>query len=246
MHLKVIACEVVGREVYHCAARSVNTAEIALFSQGLHDNSDTCRHELQAQIDAVDPQRYDALLLGYGLCNNSIVGLRAGRLRLVVPRAHDCITFFLGSKERYAQLFAERPGTYWYTSGWLEYEGRGGERIDYKPNSGLAKRMKFQELVEKYGEENAKYLAESMSQWEVHYTHGCLIEFPFTRHLGLETRVRKVCGQHKWQYASVPGELGLIQDWLDGQWDADRFLVLEPGEKVKGCYDDRVIDVDRA
>jgi len=38
----------------------------------------------------------------------------------VVPRAHDCITLLLGSKERYAKLFGERPGTYWYSAGWLE------------------------------------------------------------------------------------------------------------------------------
>ncbi len=241
MHFKVIACEVVAREVYHCAARSLHTLDVTLFSQGLHDNSDTCRAELQAQIEAVDPERYTALLLGYGLCNNSIVGLRAGRVPVVIPRAHDCITFFLGSKERYAQLFAERPGTYWYTSGWLEYAGRGGERTEYRPNSGLAKRMKFQELVEKYGEENARYLAESMSQWEVHYTHGCLIEFPFTAHLPLAEKVREICAARRWQYCVVPGDLSLIQDWLDGNWDAARFLTLQPGQEVKGCYDERVI-----
>ena len=242
MHLKVIACEVAAREIYHCAARAVNTTDITLFTQGLHDNSDTCRQELQAQIDAVPADKFDALLLGYGLCNNAIVGLRAGKLRLVVPRAHDCITFFLGGKERYAQLFAERPGTYWYTSGWLEYGKRRGDRVEYMQNSGLAKRMKYQEFIEKYGEENGKFLFESMSSWEVHYSHGCLIEFPFTAHLGLEEKVRETCAEKKWDYAAVPGDVTLLQDWLDGRWDAERFLVLEPGQVVRAKYDDRIIE----
>ena len=241
MHLKIIACEVFAREIYHCAARALNTTDIALFTQGLHDNSDTCRHELQAEIDAVPPEQFDALLLGYGLCNNSVVGIRAGRLRMVIPRAHDCISFFLGSKERYAREFAECPGTYYYTSGWLEYESRGGERVAYSQKSGLAKRAAYEELLEKYGEENAGYLVESMSQWEVHYTRGALIQFAFTRHLGLEEKVRAICEQKNWEYSEIPGDLRLIQDWLDGRWDPERFLVVEPGRRIEARYDDEII-----
>ena len=242
MHLKVIACEVAAREIYHCAARAVNSTDIQLFTQGLHDNSDTCRDTLQAQIDAVPPDQFQATLLGYGLCNNAIVGLRAGPTRLVIPRAHDCITFFLGSKERYAKIFTEHPGTYYYSSGWLEHTDRGGERIAYNQKSGLAKRMALQEMVDKYGEENAKFLFESMGQWEVHYTHGCLIQFDFTRHLGLAENVHRICREKKWKYDELPGDLTLLQDWLDGKWDAERFLVLEPGQAVKARYDDTIIE----
>jgi hypothetical protein len=64
LHLKVIACEVAAREFFHCAARSVNTLDIALKPQGLHDSSDACRKELQPVIDAVDPKQYAALFLG--------------------------------------------------------------------------------------------------------------------------------------------------------------------------------------
>ena len=188
IHLKVIACEVAAREFFHCAARSVNTMDITLKPQGLHDSSDACRKELQPLIDAVDPKEYAALFLGYGLCNNATVGLRAGRVRMVIPRAHDCITFFLGSKERYARIFTRRPGTYYYTAGWVNVHERGGEHATFNQKSGLAKHMAYQELLEKYGEENAKYLFDSMSSWEAHYTHGALIQYPFTRHLGLEER----------------------------------------------------------
>ena len=196
MRLKVVACEVVARELYWCAARARHAADITLLPQGLHDNSDLCRGRLQELIDAAGPDRFDALLLGYGLCNNSIAGVRAGPLRMIIPRAHDCITLLLGSKERYARLFAESPGTYWYSSGWLECHEKRGERIEPRQNSGLGplyKEANFEELVGKYGEENAKYLAEFMSHWEDHYTHGILIEFDFGRHLGLEEKVRDIC-----------------------------------------------------
>jgi hypothetical protein len=242
VHLKVIACEVAAREFFYCAARSVNTMDITLKPQGLHDSSDACRKELQPLIDAVDPKEHEALFLGYGLCNNATVGLRAGRVRLVIPRAHDCITFFLGSKERYARIFTRRPGTYYFTAGWIDVHERGGAHATFDQKSGLARRMAYQELVEKYGEENAKYLFESMSSWETHYTHGALIQYPFTRHLGLEEKVRAICAEKKWEFEEIRGSLKLIQDGLDGNWDPERFLIVEPGQEIKARYDDSIIE----
>jgi hypothetical protein len=244
MRLRVIACEVVARELYWCAARARHAADVTLLVQGLHDNSDVCRSTLQGLIDAAGADRCDAVLLGYGLCNNSIAGVRAGAVPMVVPRAHDCITLLLGSKERYAKLFAEHPGTYWFSSGWVECREKRGRQIEPRPNSGLGPLYRgadYSAMIAKYGEENAKYLAEFMSRWEERYTRGTLIEFDFAAHLGLAERVRNICAEKGWEFKSVPGDLALLQAGLDGEWDADRFLVAQPGESVRPCYDDAVI-----
>ena len=247
MRVKVIACEVVARELYWCAARARHAADITLLPQGLHDNSDVCRDHLQEKVDAAANDRYDALLLGYGLCNNSLVGVRAGPIPLVIPRAHDCITLLLGSKERYAEAFAAHPGTYWYSSGWLECRQKSGEPVEPRPNSGLGptyKRAEYQELVAKYGEDNAKYLASFLGQWEENYTRGVLIRFPFDRHLGLEAQVRRICDEKGWEFATMEGDLGLIQAGLDGEWDGERFLTVEPGQAVRASFDDGVLAVE--
>lgn len=244
MRLKVLACDVLARELYWCAARAAHSVHLSLFPQGLHDNSDTCRATLQPAIDAVRPDAYDAVILGYGLCNNSLVGIRAGAVRVIIPRAHDCITLLLGSKARYAKLFGERPGTYWYTAGWLEIGQEGRERVAPMQNSGLGPMYKlgaWDELVAKYGEENAKYLMDFLGQWEEHYTHGALIEFEFTKHLGLPEKVQKICAEKGWQYDAVPGDLGLIQAAFDGQWDEAKFLAVEPGQAIRASYDDQII-----
>jgi len=244
MRLKVIACEVVSRELYWCAARARRAVDLTLLEQGLHDNSDLCRRRLQELIDAAGPDRYDALVLGYGLCNNSLAGIRAGRIRMVIPRAHDCITLLLGSKERYARLFAESPGTYWFSSGWMESWEGGGERAEPRQNSGLGptyRALDHGALAAKYGEDNAKYLEDFMSHWEDHYTRGVLIQFDFDRHLGLASKVEAICREKLWQFATVEGDLGLLQAGLDGPWDADRFLVVEPGRTVRPSYDDGVL-----
>ena len=88
------------REAYYCAARSKNVIDIVLMPQGLHDEPDKLRTEVQKALDIIHDiqgRAYDASLLGYGLCSNGIVGLSA-KIPIVVPRGHDCITLLLGSK----------------------------------------------------------------------------------------------------------------------------------------------------
>ena len=63
---------------------------------------------------------FEAILIGYGLCSNGIMGISSNKYKLVIPRAHDCITFLLGSKEKYSKYFTDMPGTYWYTMSWIE------------------------------------------------------------------------------------------------------------------------------
>ena len=241
MHLKVIACEVLAREVYHCASLARSTVDVELLTQGLHDNPDIGRARLQELIDAASPERYSAVVLGYGLCSNMAVGMRAGSVPLVIPRAHDCITLLLGSKERYATEFAAHPGTYWYSPGWLEYPQRGGERVELVQKSGLGPRLAYEELVEKYGEENARYLAETMSTWTQHYTRGALIEFDFISDHRYEERTSEICRDKGWEFARLRGDLALLQRLLDGDWPDDQFVVLQPGQALAASYDECVL-----
>ena len=128
MFLKLIACEIAVRELYFTAARSPNLIDLEFLTQGHHDTPALGQKEIQKRIDAVAAGKYDAILLSYGLCSNILVGLTSSHTRLVIPRAHDCITLFLGSKERYQQSFTNQPGTYYFTSGWLECARRRGHR----------------------------------------------------------------------------------------------------------------------
>jgi len=246
MRLRVIACEVLRRELYYAAAHARHATDISLLPQGLHDNSDTCRDRLQAEVRATPADRYDAVLLGYGLCNNAMAGVRAGDLPLVVPRAHDCITLLLGSKERYQRLFNEAPGTYWFSSGWIECTEKTGTLIEPRPNSGLGPdyRADYDTLVARYGADNARYLADFMSDWQAEYTRGALIRFPFTDHLGHQDRVRAICRDAGWDYAEMPGDLGLLEAGLDvpdARWDNARFLTVRPGEAIRASFDTGIL-----
>ena len=247
--LKVIACEIAFRELSYAAARSKNLLDLEFLTQGYHDIPNSGRQELQKRIDAVPKGKYQAILLGYGLCSSILPGLAARHTQLVIPRAHDCITFFLGSKARYSEMFEAEPGTYYYTSGWLECAKRRGEKAPLWGGASLpasanaSLKATHQQWVEKYGQEQADYLLKEMSRWTEAYQSGTLVTFDFLKHLHLEDQVRPICAERGWQYQETEGSLSLFQRLLDGDWAENDFLVVQPGQKIVATFDEKVIGV---
>lgn len=250
MFYKLIACEIAFREFCHVAAGCQNLIDPEFLTQGYHDIPGTGRQEIQNRIDAVPAERYDAILLGYGLCSSILTGLTTAHTPLVIPRAHDCITFFLGSKERYQECFNSHPGTYYYTSGWLECAKRrgmkgpiwGGASLPAGSNTNL--KAAYEEWVKKYGEDQANYLMEEMNRWTDSYTNGTLISYDFVKHLKLHEEVQAICKERGWDYCEIPGELGLFQNLLAGIWPEASFLVVKPGQRVIATNREDVIGVE--
>jgi hypothetical protein len=247
MFFKVIACEIVVRELYYTAARSKNLVDFEFLTQGYHDTPNTGKTEIQKRIDAVPAGKYDAILLGYALCSTILSGLTTTHTPLVVPRAHDCITLFLGSKERYQQCFSARPGTYYFSSGWLEYARRRGDKnsiwggASVPASANLNFKVAYEKWLEKYGEERAKFLLEEMSRWSDHYTHGTLIDFDFLKDLDLQKQVKQICADKNWEYDEMKGDLRLFEKLLAGDWPETDFLVLRPGQKLVPTFDEKVV-----
>ena len=238
--LKLIACEILYREVCLCVAHSPNVVDVAFMSKGLHDlGADEMRARLQAVIDEVDREIYSAILLGYGLCNNGTAGLVSPRLRMVIPRAHDCITLFLGSKDRYREYFDAHPGTYYRTTGWFE---RSFVRDMETLGDRLGMKKSYEEYVREFGEENARFIWESLRGWEENYRQltwigmGLAPDDPYARQAKKEARERG------WEFDGVKGNLRLIEALVDGAWNRGDFLVLEPGERFEATNDERVIE----
>ncbi|MGB9605296.1 MAG: DUF1638 domain-containing protein, partial [Bryobacteraceae bacterium] len=137
MRLRLIGCEILYRELCWAVAHSVNQVDLEFLPKALHDlGAAPMRARLQEAIDRTDDGRYEAVLLGYALCGMGLAGLAARSLPLIVPRAHDCITLFLGSRERYLEYFRARPGTYFLTTGWIE-RGRDVAQLSIQQRLGL-------------------------------------------------------------------------------------------------------------
>lgn len=73
----IISGGITLREIRHLAARSRGLLDLVSVTQGLQDTPCTGDVEIQRRIDAVLPDRYQVILIGYGLCGNLTRGQRA-------------------------------------------------------------------------------------------------------------------------------------------------------------------------
>lgn len=242
MRLQLITCDMLLLPVEHLAARSPHEIVITDLSASLHVEPVPLRDRLQQEIDRIeaeDPDA-DAILLGYGLCGGATAGLVARGRPLVLFKAHDCATIFLGSRERYEQEHAATPGTYWFTEdnvkrgdalkGWMLGDSSRSDSVE----------ATYREYVEKYGQENADYLMEALGEWQSHYERGAFLETGLAEDEEALTEARKESELRGWRFERVLSDLSLMQRLLNGDWDDD-FLVLQPGQTLAMSYDKDVI-----
>jgi hypothetical protein len=160
-NIAVIACGVIEPEVRHFVNGAMHIMELVFLPQGLHDDPARMQRELQAAIDRAEANpRVEAIVLVYGLCSRGIENLRHDRCPLVITRAHDCVTLFLGDKDRYTAYQQANPGTYWYNPGWI----RGGA----SPGPDREARLR-KEYAEKFGADDVDYLIETDRESLAHY-----------------------------------------------------------------------------
>jgi len=242
MRLQLITCDMLSRPVEHHAAASPHEVIISDLSASLHVEPLPLRDRIQEEIDRVEAsdQEADAILLGYGLCGGAVAGLLARTRPLVLPRAHDCATIFLGSRERYEKEHATTPGTYWFTEdnvkrgdalkGWLLGDSGRSDGVN----------STYEEYIKKYGQENADYLMEALGEWQSHYERGAFLETGLAPDTEAQDRARQESELRGWRFESVLSDLTLIERLLEAEWDDD-FIVVKPGETLVMSYDDDVM-----
>ena len=246
MEFKLIGCDVLTREVCYCIARCPHAVSPVFLPKGEHNVPERLRERLQAEVDAVAAGEvaYDAVLLGYGLCGNATLGLTARTCPLVIPRAHDCTTLFLGSKAAFIEHFGDNPSQCWASVGYSE---RGDSILsDASTREHLAGAGSYEALAEQYGEENARYLMDALST-----QHGSneivLLDVPETRVPEVLERIRREAEATGLQVRTLTGSIRLIEKLLSGDWPSGEFLVVPPGQRVAGVYDmDQVITAEPA
>lgn len=240
--LKVIACEVLRRYLYKYLHETPYPADVTFIEMRKHVEPDDLRKTIQEEIDKVDESRYDVILLAFGLCGNSTVGVHANDVPIVIPRAHDCCTFFMGSKDAYNAEFADKASAEWCADGYYEgcFSIYAGDISNSENNSasGLGYGMTYEQYAEEYGEENAQFLFEMLggannkSDDELIY-----ISTPETQHLSYRAEVLKKAAEDGKKVREIAGNTDVIRKFCFGEWEADEFLIVKPGEKITGVYD---------
>ena len=253
MRLKLISCEVFYREMCYAVSRSPNLIDIAFLPKGLHDiGAAGMRARMQQAIDAVEQEMaengvsYQAILLGYGLCNNGLAGLKARSVPLVLPRAHDCITLFLGSRKRYTDYFNANPGVYFKTSGWIDRGSASGElsQLSIQKQAGI--NTQLADFIAKFGEDNGRYLFEMLGDDRHNYGQYTFIEMGVEPNASYAEHTLQESRERGWKFAKVQGDMGLIQRLTDGPWSDNEFLIVLPEMQVRARYDESIVDTESA
>lgn len=247
LRLIVIACRVFERELELLAASAKTDLCVQYLEMALHEQpGNQLRAALQAAVDAVTLEQCDAIALGYGLCNRGLIGLQARTLPVVIPRAHDCLGLLLGSSQRYLAELDQQPGTYFQSAGWIEHLPADRTLRPLAAGTGDVFSAKKEELVARYGEENAQFLLEEFASFTRHYKRLAFIATPVAGATERERKAGEIAQQKGWQFEKLPGDLGWLRRLVDGEWNEREFLVLKSGERISLRYDAQLIGAEPA
>ena len=207
----LIACRTISNEVEQALGEVNSNIPVKWVESGLHNYPDDLRRKLQEEINCLTS--YENILMAFGSCGNSLIGLTSPKSYIIVPKVDDCISLLLGSyKQR--QDYSREMGTYFLTQGWLEYENNISKEYEH--------------CLKRYGEQRAtkilKIMLENYQRLMVIDTGAfCLKDclkksVSLAEKLGLEHQVKK-------------GSLKLLKQLITGPWD-DSFCIINPSEKL--------------
>jgi hypothetical protein len=238
MRLHLIGCSVLIRELSDAIVHSAHTVDARYLPAGLHDIAGKgMRDQIQHAVDVADFGHYDAILLGYALCGNGVVGLQARTTQLVIARAHDCITLLMGSRARYRTYFELNPGVYFRSVGWIQRAAEMEEQL-----CGLGFSARKEDLIAKYGEEAGQYLWDEFTRYRRNYRKLTYIRTTCDVGDDFRDQARAEAQQKSWEFEEIQGDTLLFQRLLSGEWNDD-FLIVPPGQQIVAAYNEDILAV---
>jgi hypothetical protein len=182
---------------------------VITIESGLHNYPEKLRSRLQEALDHAEA--YDRVLLAFGTCGNSVVGLRTGSFELVLPLADDCITLLLGSSD----LKRQYERTYFLTKGWLD-----GERNIW---------WEYQYAIKKYGEETGKSIYSTILS---NYRYLGILDTGAYDIAEIGTLTEEIAAELGLEHKILPATTRYLNKLITGPWPADEFLIVPPESTI--------------
>lgn len=236
MKLKVISCMVLSKEIYYLACNSKHEISVCTVPQKLHTVPEKLSTVIQNKIDEAEQEdNYNAICLAYGLCSNAAVGLHSSKIPLVITKAHDCITLLLGNRKKYNKLFDHyNGGAYWYSKGWIAndlFEMPSPRHFE-----------KIREIYkDKFDEECIEYLISEEKKWVEKYNSLVFIDWNNLDTENEQKETAEIADALNLEYILESGSDKLLRKLLNGQWDSNDFLIVEPGKSIAPSNDYNVL-----
>lgn len=239
MKLALISCAVLNRDINYCIYNSKNVVHSFWLEQGLHDIPKTLHELLCEKIKEIeklnenfsDDKKFDAILIGYGLCSNSILNIEAINLPLVIPKCDDCIALFLGSQKKYLELFNSHKGIYWFNKTWVEHA--------FIPSEENYKKL-YDKYVIEFDEDNAEFLIEQETSFTRNYENTFFIKSAIYDDYEEREFIKGNAKYFNWKYKEIDSDISLLKKFIDGDWD-ENFLICEKGYKIAPDYSEQKI-----
>ena len=213
MKTAIFACNTIRDEIMLADNNVQSGHDFYWLESNLHNFPDKLRAGMQAQLDKLDG--YDRVLMVFGFCGNSILGLKTHSFEMILPKVDDCITLMIGSIDKRAELSKGHHSIY-LTRGWLEHESNLWSEYEY--------------TVKKYGEDAAQYVIDVMYG---NYDTLSLVDTGAYIVDSIREQAELIARRFNLEQKIIEGTTSLIERLLIGPWDADRFLVVPPYSSVE-------------
>jgi hypothetical protein len=243
MRLLILSCESLTRAAYDAAARSPHIVDVTIVPRNKHQPLDI-RARLQGLIDAAEGNGFDAIGLVYGLCGQATANLSARSIPLVIPRAHDCITLHLGSRDRHEAELKKEPGTYWYAQDYMERVQGINAALAMGQGSEAEMDAIYDNYCHKYGQAKADRLMAIMGDWLNHYKRAVYLTTDPNASTAVEADARAQASKRGWTFERLPADFSLVQRLCNGDWADEDFLVVPPGMTTHQTYEEDILKAE--
>ncbi len=99
-------------------------------------------------------------------------------------------------------------------------------------------------LIERYGEDNGKFLYDELTRYQQNYQQLTFIETGIEPDGRCEAEARVEAAEKGWRFEKVQGDLKLFRGLLAGDWDDANFLVVPPGHRIVARPEQGIVAVE--
>ena len=101
----------------------------------------------------------------------------------------------------------------------------------------------YEEMVAKYGKENADFIHSVVGNWTSNYTNMCYVEMGVCDERPHLEQARADAAGHGWTFDQQKGDWTLLEKLFYRKWDDD-FIILQPGQKLAARNDESALAVE--
>ena len=139
---------------------------------------------------------------------------------------------FLGSNQAYKDEFSRYPGTYYISAGWYEEKAEPLSQRRRWAYFGDEK-IKYDDLVKKYGEKDAKETFKFLNSWKRNYQRAVFIDTGVEDSRTYEDYAKSMAKEYNWKYEVIKGNLSLLEKLICTESTTNEILVVPPEHRIE-------------